>query len=547
MGTPIHFREFNSQASSWLGLLFTLIVSSAFVFMTFGLDFVFGTSPYWQTQVDDVTQYIAGFNMYYTAPWQLPLLGFDSLNYPNGTLVTFVDAIPLYSLILKAFLPASLSPFNPFGFWVALSFLLQAVGAWWINRALGTNSWIMLIALLAVLLTFPALMMRLGHISLMSHWIILFSLALYIHSYKQRQLTHWAWTILLVAAFYINIYLFIMASGILLAALFNLGNRIVLRNIFHFSLPFIVISLTTLLMILPLPAGNAGQESGFGFYSMNFLAPLIGGKIFYLQAVQGPGQYEGFNYLGFGILGALAFIFIVWRNALTAILLRHKSLVIVLMLYTVYALSSQIYFGGQKMLEISYPSFLDGVTSQLRASGRFFWPVGYILIIASFFILFRVLSRRAFLFATLSILILQIADIEGIHKHLQITSVKEKQKRLDFTSWDATLGSNVKNIYFYPKFKCDTDPLNTLLPVMLYASERRLNLNTGYIARYRPECNNIQEEIENSEPAISVYVFTLIDYPSLDKIKPFFSANSRVQCMRLEFAHVCKIISREPH
>jgi hypothetical protein len=49
------------------GLVVALVVSSVFVLRTFGLGFVRGAAPYWQTQVEDVTQYIADFNTYFTA------------------------------------------------------------------------------------------------------------------------------------------------------------------------------------------------------------------------------------------------------------------------------------------------------------------------------------------------------------------------------------------------------------------------------------------------------------------------------------------------
>ncbi|HEN3580982.1 TPA: hypothetical protein U5D98_004286, partial [Yersinia enterocolitica] len=173
------------------------------------------------SEVDDVTQYISGFNMYLSSPWNFPLLAFDSLNYPQGTRVTFVDAIPIYSFILKLLLPENIAPFNPFGYWIALCLLLQGISAWWITKELNVDSWLFFILLLLTFLTYPALLARIGHISLMSHWVLLFSLALYIRGRRQKKLSIGIWTILLVSIFYINIYLFVMASGIYFAAIFS--------------------------------------------------------------------------------------------------------------------------------------------------------------------------------------------------------------------------------------------------------------------------------------------------------------------------------------
>lgn len=528
------------STSGWVGLVLALVVSSVFVLLTFGRSFVLGSAPYWQTQVDDVTQYIAGFNMYFTAPWQFPLLAFDSLNYPDGTLVTFVDAIPLYALLLKVLLPATLAPFNPFGAWVALCFLLQGVGSWWIARELKTNSWAFLMALLVVFLTYPALMARLGHISLMSHWILLFAIALYIRSYRQSELPQWGWTLLLVGAFYINIYLFVMACGILLGALFSLRRDIGRRDIISFFSPFPLLVATAFLMFLPLPMAEVARESGFGYYSMNLLAPLAGGKLFALQVVEVPGQGEGFNYLGLGVLAALVVAYFLRKRPGADILRRHRPLFLLMLLYTFYAISNQIYFGGQKILVLSYPGILDGLTSQLRVSGRFFWPVGYSLIILSLLVLHRGLGQRSFAFAALLLVVLQLADLEDRYKVLRSSVLRDGPQPMDYAVWDAHLGEQAQTLYFYPKFKCGQNPLETLLPVMRYAAERGLKLNTGYIARYTPNCQDTEREIAASNYDQAAYIFVRSDYPNQETVMALFPESAGIHCAEIQFAHVCQ-------
>lgn len=522
-----------------MGLVFVLGVSGVFVVRTFGYDFVLGTAPYWQTQVDDVTQYIAGFNMYFTAPWRFPLLAFNSLNYPTGTRVTFVDAIPLYALLLKIFLPTSLAPLNPFGVWVALCFLLQGVGAWWIVRELRVASWFFLIGLLAIFLTFPALMARIGHISLMSHWILLFAFALYVRSYRQSRLPQWQWSLLLVGAFFINIYLFVMACGVLLAALFSLRRSIGTTDIFNFFLPFALLVAICFLMFLPLPLAEVTREWGFGYYSMNLLAPLTGGKVFALQVPEVPGQYEGDNYLGLGVLAALVSAIFFKSQPGAGFVHRHKALVFLLLLYTVYSLSNQIYFGSQKILVLSYPGFLHGFTSQFRVSGRFFWPVGYSLVLFSLLMLHRELGKRVFAFVVLLVVGLQVADLGGRYNNLRAIANRDSPQPMNFAIWDKRLGKSIETLYFYPKFKCGQPSLNTLLPVMRYAAERGLNLNTGYIARYTPDCQDVEHEIAGSNPNQAAYIFVRSDYPNQEDVMAFFPKNFRINCSETQFAHLC--------
>lgn len=531
----------NSNSSGITALLLSVIFALVFVFKTFGVDFVLGKSPYWMTEVDDVTQYIAGFNMYFTAPWKFPLLAFDSLNYPQGTRVTFVDAIPLYALFLKAVLPTSLAPLNPFGVWVALSFILQAVSAWWIARELRIRSWAFLGALLVILLTYPALMARLGHISLMSHWILLFALALYIRRDRSGKWPCYAWSTLLFCGFYVNVYLFVMACGIYLASFLVAGFRPDWRSALKFILPFLALLASGFLLLLPFPAGEVTREWGFGYYSMNLLSPFSGGRIFQLQVEEVAGQFEGFNYLGLGVILASFAALALSRTQDRSFFKRHWPLFLLMAGYSFYALSNQIYFGGKQVLVIRYPEVFGAITSQFRASGRFFWPVGYCIIVFSFLMLYRSLKPRVFVIVAIILVILQIGDLKDRYSILKTVAHRQHDSRLNRAAWNLAVESNIQNLYFYPKFKCGkTPPHDTLLPVMRYAAEQRLNLNTGYIARYTPRCDDIALEIAGSSHANSIYVFVRNEFNDLNTIKMLFPAYAAPECKEVDFAFICQ-------
>lgn len=528
------------QANSKLGLVLALFASSAFVLLTFGLDFVRGIAPYWQSQVDDVTQYVSGFNIYFKAPWNIPLLAFDGLNYPQGTRVTFVDAIPLYALLVKLLAPSSWAPFNPFGIWVALCFMLQGVGAWLILRELKINSWMALVSLLVLFLTFPALMTRLGHISLMSQWIILFALALYFRGRNNDRLIVWGWSILLLCAFYINIYLTVMAVGIMFISSLSLSNEKRLACVYACLLPIFLIGATLFLTILPLPAGDVARESGFGHYSMNILSPVMGGDLVSIKAGQGAGQYEGFNYLGIGVLAALTYIYFFKKGDFKNFLKMHMKLVVLLLLFTIYALSDHVFFGGQEILVYKYPKFLESITSQLRVSGRFFWPVGYFVIVVAVVVLYKSLTRINFFCAMFILVTFQLFDLNKIYNSMRDVVARQSPQPLDSKLWSDQLQPGLKTVYFYPKFKCGANPMETLLPLMQFTANQGMKLNTGYIARYAPNCNDTIHEIEKSDKKHSAYVFSLADYPDIEKIKSYFSEPESVHCKIIQFAYVCQ-------
>lgn len=531
-----------SEASGVWGLLAVCLISVVFVLQVFGVDFVRGSGPFWLSQVHDVAQYIAGFNMYFTAPWQLPLLAFDSLNYPIGTRVTFVDAIPIYALLLKLVVPLGWAPFNPFGFWVGLCFLMQGFSAWWICRELKAESWPLLLSLLAVLLTFPALLARLGHISLMSHWILLFAIALYIRGFQQGKLPIGAWCLLLLSAFYINVYLFVMASGVIFASLFDLGRRPSARDAGQFLSPFVLLGMTLFVMLLPLPPSEISREWGFGYYSMNLLSPFLGGSLIPIEVTEEPGQYEGYNYLGLGVLLATAVVFLKSPQWVFKKLIKHWPLVALMIVFAFYALSSQVFVGSQKLFDLNYPKFLDAVTSQFRASGRFFWPVGYCVVVFSLYGLYKSYSTKALLILVSLLVSMQVLDLAGRFEKLQIKIEHSDPAVMNYKSWDHFLiDTKATTIYFYPKFKCGDGHYQSLLPLMRYASERGFSLNTGYIARYTPDCTDMISEIQRSDPERSVYVFVRDKYANVTELRTLFPKSHRIDCSEIDFAYVCKV------
>jgi len=546
---PSALRTLHTQ--SWAGVVSVMLLAAAFVGMVFGPAFVRGHSSFWQTDAEDITQYMAGFNMYFSAPWRFPVLAFDSLNFPQGTRSTFVDAIPLYALLLKVVIPASWAPFNPYGAWVALCFGLQAVGAWWIARELGARSWSFLLSLVIMLMTMPALLSRIGHTSLMSHWIVLFAMALYLRGSRQGRLATVGWSVLLVSAFYVNIYLFAMASALYAAAIvFALQRHRLpadgrvsasLRTLVAAALPAVALLATLPLTLLPLAPGVGLREWGFGYYSMNLLSPLAGGYIIRLTVPVGPGQYEGFNYLGLGILAALTLVLSQSepRVRLKRMLVRHAALAWLMALLVVYALSSQIYLAETQVATVTYPGLAGAVTSQFRASGRFFWPVGYLLLVALWWLIYQQRANKRFVVVAVALTALQVGDLTQVFRNLQSTLARPPAVHLKHEAWNAAIPEHIRSLYFYPKFKCAKNPAQTsLLPAMHYASVRGLNLNTGYIARYTPACDDMAREIADSVPTESAYVFVRSEFPDTSKIHSLIPGPS-ARCTELDFALVC--------
>jgi len=528
--------------NSLSSLLMIIVGVGLFLYSTFTPSFISGHSSYWLAENEDITQYISGFNAYFSSPWHWPLLYFDNFNYPEGTRATFVDIIPIYSLVLKLFVPASLFPFNPFGLWVALCFFLQGVSAWWIARELKSNSWVILFFLAISFTLYPALMARLGHISLMSHWILLFSFALYLKSNTAKNIQFKSYIALLFLAFYINIYLFAMSYAIYTVTIFHLRHLNGPANQLKFIItPLVVVVFSLFATILPLPDSSISKEWGFGYYSMNILSPIIGGDIIRIQSEVMPGQYEGFNYLGLGVLTLFVWALILnYKHSLNSFK-HHRALTLLALLFSFYAISNQIYWGKVHIAYLSYPNILDGITSQFRASGRFFWAVGYAMIVFSVIIVYRHTKKSIAVVFIFLLALLQIVDLGERISILKKTSNRAASSVLDHQALTNLLHKKTSTIYFYPKFRCakNSSPHDTLLPIMKYTSENKLALNTGYIARYQPPCDDIRSEIERANFKTAAFIFAQKDFTSTEVIRGYFPHDIHPRCLPLGNLFLC--------
>ena len=114
------------------------------------------------------------------------------------------------------------------------------------------------------------------------------------------------------------------------------------------------------------------------------------------------GQYEGYAYLGAGILLLLIsglFIFLN-RNSLATIkkiIKYYKNEILgifsaVILLY-IAALGTAITFCGWKLIEIPYPSFVIKIYSIFRSTGRFLWGIWDIMAILATYITWKIYKK----------------------------------------------------------------------------------------------------------------------------------------------------------
>jgi hypothetical protein len=385
----------------------------------------------------------------------------------------------------------------------------------------------------------------------MSQWLLLFALAIYIRSGRLGRIATGSWVALLVCGFYINIYLFAMASSIfaadilreLLRTPFSLASlrRALLAPVAAYGLLFATMWIT----MLPLPPGAGKGEWGFGFYSMNLLAPLNGGTLLQFDHPEAtPGQGEGHNYLGIFMLALAVFVYKLRRRHDPDFWRRHRALLGVLIVLALYALSNQIYLGETRLFTLWMPSALESVTSTFRSSGRFFWPVGYAVFVFTVLGLARHMKgwRAAALLA--AVVCLHFWDLRPHHERVRASVSQGGGNIIDEARWDAFLGPGVKALNYYPPFHCsDTLPSQSLLPAMAYAVKRGYPLSTGYIARAAKPCTNYSADIAHL-PATTAVAFEKQAFPQQRQAEELMGAGAT--CTDMQIVFLCRHSSINP-
>jgi hypothetical protein len=204
----------------------------------------------------------------------------------------------------------------------------------------------------------------------------------------------------------------------------------------------------------------------------------------------GRGGWEGYNWLGLGLVLALAVVVLGRPRDVVGMLRRHAGLALVALALTLVAVSHRVGFGPAIILDLgAWPVERLG---QFRSSGRFFWPVAYLLLLGAMV----VLARRAPLLCLLAGLI-QFADAAPLRAAIAGWAGQRPAWTLDATALRPML-AQAETLTLLPSWPCldqqggGGESYALLLESLALASERPVPANTMYVARYKrpPACRD---------------------------------------------------------
>ncbi|MBY0337431.1 MAG: hypothetical protein K2X11_12505 [Acetobacteraceae bacterium] len=464
-----------------LGLaLAAWLFPAEFLFPRAGLD--------WRP-VGDAAQHAIAQRHFLAAPWSWPLLAVPTL---GGANLAFMDGIPALALALKPFEgPAG---FHAVGLFYALAWAGQGVAAVFAARGFGLRGWLPALSVAVLALSMPAFILRYGHAALTGHALILLALGLYPRLLRDAR--WWAAAVALqLLALLTHPYLALMVLAMLAAVPVTL----VLRGGAWVRAGLGLVAAAGAMGGAMLGLGYLGAQGdgGYGQFALNLLAPVWPRHSLFLGwlapddvSATGHSGWEGYNWLGLGLWAAILAALRLNRAALGAALRRHPGLALAALGCVAVAVSFRVGFGPWVLLDLG-PA--PGVLEQFRTSGRFFWPVAYLLLLAAAVALAR--AGRRGVIALAACAALQFADAAPMRAGLAAWAGERAAWTIPADRLRPVLAEARAHTLF-PSWACipeaDWRDRVRLLEVLLLASETPRPVNTMYVARWRdpPRCDD---------------------------------------------------------
>lgn len=326
-----------------------------------------------------------GWMFFRQAEWGLPPGSSPLLGIEISNSIALVDGLPLFALpfkLIEHWLP---EPFQYWGYWLLLSFVLQSVFAWLIAREMEAGRVVALLAAAFVLIT-PTYLFRIPmHLALSGHFTILAALFLYVRREPPRL---WMWPLLIAVTSCVHATLLAMVLAVwaasLLQRLWAKRSRLV-DLVGEFGVTIIVA------LVVLWGVGFFGTDSygsyGYGAYKLNLVWPILtyGWSTVFPDLPHARYDYEGLSFLGIGILALLVLAVITGAIAQVWHALSRHWLPLTLMLLALmgFAFSKSLTVFAIDLVEFDVPGFVDAVGAAFRSTGRFVWPLLYVVTIGA--------------------------------------------------------------------------------------------------------------------------------------------------------------------
>ena len=481
----------------------------------------------WLLTGGDPSQHYLGWEFFRRSDWYFPLGLTDQLAYPLKTSVIYTDSIPIFAVFFKLFRSILPRQFQYFGIWGLLCFVLQGYYA---AKILGerSSSKTVILAGSVFFIVSPIMVFRMYyHTALAAHWLILLAIYFYFkHEKEYRDIFKpvMQWGILGILIGSIHLYFVPMCGAILLGyILCSIWKERKVR--IRFFYPGISFSVGLFLTIYLLGGFSSGADTGtnnLGLFSFNlnaFLNPMSYSTLlkntslwnwpFYTQ-----GQYEGFSYLGMGIIllcacGIVLMVKNIFRRRKPSV---YQVMTVLMSIGLIaLAVSPTITWNDKLLLQLPYSSTIYKYWGIFGSCGRMAWPVVYFLMIFGIISISNMTWKRKEITSVILILacLVQVVDLSGqlYKRHANYSEKVVYKSPLEGTVWDDIISSGEYKHVVWVTHNVDH---NDVIQVAVYAMKNDMTMGNFYFARGIDKRDIIEEQLQNTSEDC-VYVFLKSD------------------------------------
>jgi len=373
----------------------------------------------------DIMQHYVGWESFRVGNWKFPIGLTNVTSYPTNISVIYTDSIPIIAIFFKLISFMLPKTFQYLGLYGLLCFTLQGIlSAHIIKRFTDSKLNIIVVSILFTII--PSMIYRMYyHTALASQWLLLLSLeTLFLYNeFKEGKKVYYIWAIISFLVSSIHIYYLLMCGIILMGYILLdiLNTKKIKKSVILLGI-YLLVALISIWILGGFTNLTANDNYGFGLfsYNLNGLINSQGWSVFVKELSIIPEQYEGFSYLGLGVIILIIIsmiLTIIWFIKDKEDLKQHKNLIISLIFISAIsifiALSPKAYIGEYLLYDLKLPNFINEIWGIFRSTGRMIWPVIHILMLLSVIIIIKRLNWQYSLFILFICTSFQILDIGG--------------------------------------------------------------------------------------------------------------------------------------
>jgi|GEM_PF-560679 len=504
----------NKNVAIVMDYMRTIANTNYFVFAISGLlgavffVYMYGTAVLDSTYIDwiaregDNAQHYFGWAFFRNSDWYFPLGLSRESTYPFRESIMFTDSIPAFAIFFKAISFLLPPVFQYFGWFGILMYILQGGIGGLIVKRITESSFAGIIGSLFFIMSAVMTHRMFMHTALGAHFIILLAFYICMTKDKDRSMLKniLVWGGLLSLAVGIHPYFIVMVFPQMVFYFVDdvFEHRNFKKSILEFcaSLGMLAVAM----YIIGFFYSDAPiVDVGLGFVSANLnsiVNPNYMSRFLMSLPLYTAGQLEGTGYIGYGMIIFFFIAVIAFANDFKANMLKLKDKrlvrriifsVIVFVAFYLVALSPIISLNDNMLFNYIYylPGFVETIWSIFRASGRFMWPVVYMVMIAVIWVTARKFKKHAVIAILIILVAVQYQDLSNYFedKGSNFREVQVWESDLKSDMWH-TIASDYRHLFFVDPVDF-VDPVNAteVNQIKRFTSNNRLTQNDAHFAR----------------------------------------------------------------